>query len=78
MTNSHKHQIDNEVETLKEEMKILYEVQKPNSDIKQYVQTLHSVLDHKIKMMIQLKEKVESFGDHLLEEERLSEEFKSK
>lgn len=59
-------------------MKILYEVQKPNSDIKQYVQTLHSVLDHKIKMMIQLKEKVESFGDHLLEEERLSEEFKSK
>lgn len=78
VTNSHKHQIDNEVETIKEEMKLLYEVQKPNSDIKQYVENLHSVLEHKIRMMMQLKQKVEQFGEHLLEEERLSEEFKVK
>lgn len=45
VTNSHKEQLDNEVETVKDEMKMLYEVQKPNSDIKQYVETLHSVLE---------------------------------
>lgn len=78
VTNSHKVQIDNEVETVKEEMKLIYEVQKPNSDIKQYVQTLHSVLDHKIRMMMELKQKVELFGEHLIQEERLSEEFKNK
>jgi len=78
VTNSHKEQIDSEVETVKDEMKLLYEVQKPNSDIKQYVETLHSILDQKIKMMTQLRNKVEQFGEHLLQEELLSEEFKRK
>lgn len=78
VTNSHKEGIDYEVETVKEEMKLLYEVQKPNSDIKQYVETLHSILDQKIRMMTELKMKVEQFGEHLLQEERLSEEFKHK
>ena len=78
VTSSHKEGIDQEVDNVKEEMKLLYEVQKPNSDIKQYVETLHSILDNKIKMLIDLKMKVEQFGDHLLQEERLSEEFKLK
>ena len=78
VTNSHKEGIDYEVEVVKEEMKLLYEVQKPNSDIKQYVETLHSILDNKIRMMTELKMKVEQFGEHLLQEERLSEEFKHK
>jgi len=78
VTSMHKEGIDQEVETVKEEMKLLYEVQKPNSDIKQYVETLHSILEHKIKMLVDLKSKVEQFGDHLLQEERLSEEFKLK
>jgi len=78
VTNSHKEQLDNEVETVKEEMKLLYEVQKPNSDIKQYVETLHSVLEHKIKLMTDLKNKIEQFGEHLVQEERLSEEFRRK
>lgn len=78
VTNSHKEVIDSEVETVKDEMKLLYEVQKPNSDIKQYVETLHSMLEHKIKMMTELKHKVMQFGEHLMQEERLSEEFKRK
>eukprot|EP00344_Euplotes_crassus_P009542 CAMPEP_0197018576 /NCGR_PEP_ID=MMETSP1380-20130617/80180_1 /TAXON_ID=5936 /ORGANISM="Euplotes crassus, Strain CT5" /LENGTH=313 /DNA_ID=CAMNT_0042445821 /DNA_START=635 /DNA_END=1576 /DNA_ORIENTATION=- len=69
VTNSHKEQIDSEVETVKEEMKLLYEVQKPNSDIKSYVETLHAMLDQKIRMMMDLKMKVEQFGEHLVEEE---------
>jgi hypothetical protein len=78
VTSAHKEQLDNEVETVKEEMKLLYEVQKPNSDIKQYVETLHSVLEHKIKMMTDLQLKIEQFGEHLVQEERLSEEFRRK
>lgn len=78
VTNAHKEEIDQEVETVKEEMKLLYEVQKPNSDIKQYVEILHSIIDHKLKMLVELKQKVEQFGDHLLQEEQLSEEFKVK
>lgn len=78
VTSSHKEGIDQEVDNIKEEMKLLYEVQKPNSDIKQYVETLHSILDNKIKTLMELKMKVEQFGDHLLQEERLSEEFKLK
>jgi len=78
VTSSHKEQLDSEVETVKEEMRMLYDVQKPNSDIKQYVENLHSVLENKIKMMMELKSKVEQFGEHLVQEERLSEEFRRK
>lgn len=78
VTTSHKEVIDTEIETVKDEMRLLYEVQKPNSDIKQYVETLHSMLEHKIKMMTELKHKVVQFGEHLMQEERLSEEFKRK
>lgn len=78
VTTSHKEVIDSEVDMVKEEMRLLYEVQKPNSDIKQYVENLHGVLEHKIRLMTELMRKVETFGQHLLQEERLSEEFKKK
>lgn len=78
VTNAHKDQLDNEVDTVKGEMKLLYEVHKPNSDINQYVETLHSILEHKIKMMTDLKNKIEQFKEHLVQEERLSEEFRRK
>ena len=47
-------------------------MQRPNSDIKQYVDTLHAILAHKIEMIEKLKNRVEEFSSYLEEEERLS------
>lgn len=57
-------------------MKILFEVQRPNSDIRQYVDTLHSILSHKMDMISKLKSRVEEFAYALDEEEKISGQFK--
>jgi predicted RNase H-like nuclease (RuvC/YqgF family) len=76
LTGSHKQQIDNEVEMVKEEMKLLYEVQRPNSDIKTYASTLKQVLRHKMDMISSLLQQVDEFQGHLEEEEQLAREFR--
>jgi len=55
LTKIHKNQIDSEVDIVKEEMKLLFEVQRPNSDIRQYVDTLHAIILHKLDMIGKLK-----------------------
>ena len=57
-------------------MKLIQEVQKPNSDIKTYVHTLSSILAHKIDMITTLKLKIDEFSFHLEQEEKLSRKFK--
>ena len=76
ITQKHKEHIDSEVDIIKEEMKLLADVQKPHSDIKEYVSTLQSVLTHKIGMIMSMKNQLEEFTQHLEEEEKLSKEFK--
>ena len=57
-------------------MKLIQEVQKPNSDIRVYVDTLSSILEHKIEMITSLKSRIDDFSVHLDEEEQLSNKFK--
>lgn len=42
-------------------MKLLFDVQAPNSEIKTYTKTLNKILDHKVDMILGLKKKVERF-----------------
>ncbi len=56
-------------------MVLLNEVDKPASDIDEYVDNLDQMLDQKIEMIRLLKEKLHVFRGHLREEETLSKKF---
>lgn len=76
LTKVHKNQIDSEMDILKEEMKLIVDVQKPNSDIWLYVDNLQTVLMQKLEMINALKYRVEEFACQLDEEEKLANQFK--
>lgn len=56
-------------------MQLLNEVDKPASDIDEYVNNLEAVLNHKIDLITQVKSKLVAFREHLREEELLSKKF---
>ena len=56
-------------------MVLLHEVDKPASDIDEYVESLDSVLTHKLELITMLKTKLVKFREHLKEEEMLSKKF---
>lgn len=56
-------------------MVLLNEVDKPASDIDEYVESLDSMLNHKLETITLLKAKLNQFRDHLKEEESLSKKF---
>lgn len=56
-------------------MALLTEVDKPASDIDEYVDNLDSILTHKLELINALKEKLLLFKNHLKEEEMLSKLF---
>jgi vacuolar-type H+-ATPase subunit I/STV1 len=56
-------------------MNLLNEVDKPASDIDEYVNNLEAVLNHKIDLINNVKSKLVAFREHLREEELLSKKF---
>jgi hypothetical protein len=56
-------------------MALLNEVDKPASDIDDYVENLDAILTHKVSIINELKEKLNQFRNHLKEEEMLSKLF---
>lgn len=56
-------------------MVLLHEVDKPASDIDEYVKNLDNMLTHKAQMIEMLKGKLGRFREHLKEEESLSKKF---
>lgn len=56
-------------------MGLLNEVDKPASDIDEYVESLDAVLSHKLETITVLKGKLVRFREHLKEEEVLSKKF---
>lgn len=48
---SHRNHIDNCVELVKQEMKLLNEVDKPGSDVDEYVQNLEDILNNKVGLI---------------------------
>jgi len=71
----HRQHIDDMVDLIKQEMVLLHEVDKPASDIDEYVQNLDNMLSHKAQMIEMLKGKLGRFREHLKEEEALSKKF---
>lgn len=56
-------------------MTLLGEVEKPASDIDEYVNNLDAILAHKMEMIGMLRGRIHKFRDHLREEEALSKKF---
>lgn len=56
-------------------MLLLNEVDKPASDIDEYVNNLEAILNHKIDLITGVKSKLVAFREHLREEELLSKKF---
>lgn len=73
--NSHRQHIDELVELVKQEMMLLHEVDKPGSDVDEYVTNLDAILTHKLEVVTGLKSKLQSFKSHLKAEEELSKKF---
>ena len=48
---SHRTHIDDMVDLIKQEMMLLHEVDKPGSDVDEYVSSLDSILRHKIEVI---------------------------
>jgi len=71
----HRQHIDDIVDCVKQEMVLLNEVEKPASDIDEYVDSLDTILAHKVEMINLLRSKLQVFKGHLREEEALSKKF---
>lgn len=56
-------------------MMLLHEVDKPGSDVDEYVESLDALLAHKMELIANLRNRVVSFKNHLKEEELLSKKF---
>ena len=61
--------------SISQEMVLLNEVDKPASDIDEYVDSLDAILAHKMEMISLLRSNLHKFRGHLREEEALSKKF---
>ena len=68
----HKAHIDNMVESIKDEMKFLHEVDKPGSDIEEYTSNLDKLLINEIQKIYQLRRELNKFRIMLKDEETLA------
>ena len=75
MLNSHRKFIDDTVELVKKEMVLLHEVDKPGSDIEEFIDSLDAILAHKEDMIGRLRGKLAGFRTNIQEEQRLSKKF---
>jgi len=71
----HRQHIDDMVSSVKQEMNLLSEVEKPASDIDVYVNNLDAILAQKVEMINMLRGRLHRFRGHLREEEALSKKF---
>jgi len=56
-------------------MMLLHEVDKPGSDVDDYVGSLDQLLCHKMELIQVMRNKLVIFREHLKEEELLSKKF---
>lgn len=48
---------------------LLHDVDKPGSDIEEYLDSLDAILSHKVDIITHLSKKIKEFRSHLREEE---------
>merc|ERR1712137_1187641 len=77
LISEHREHIDRMVELLKEEMVHLNTVDRPGSDVDAYVANLDHILRLKAQHIAEVQKRVDSFKEHLLEEDALSRKFQS-
>jgi len=75
LINTHRKTIDDMVDAIKVQMALLSEVDKPGSDVDQYVCELDKVLAMKEEMIRNLRKQLKSFNDHLRQEEAMASAF---
>ncbi|KAL0481387.1 kinesin family member [Acrasis kona] len=73
---SHRQHIDDVMDLMKQEMRLLNEVEKPNSAIDGYVHELDGILVKKAQAIKVLRDRLANFQQHLREEEILSRSFR--
>ncbi len=73
---SHRQHIEEVMLLMKQEMRLLHEVEQPGSAIDAYVTNLDTILVRKIQAISTLRNKLASFQQHLREEEILSRSFR--
>ena len=68
----HRRHIDDVVDLVKQEMSLLNEVDKPGSDVENYVANLDKLLTQKISMITEMRKQLITFHTHLKTEEVMS------
>ena len=75
---SHRQHIDDVVDLVKQEMMLLHDVDKPGSDIEEYVSSLDSILLHKMELIGVVRQRLIDFYMHLKMEENLQKLYQHK
>jgi kinesin family protein 2/24 len=68
---THRTHIDDVVDLVKQEMMLLHDVDKPGSDIEEYVNSLDAILLHKMELIGLVRQRLIDFYKHLKLEENL-------
>jgi len=72
MINGHRKHIDEVVDLVKNEMTLLNEVDKPGSDVEDYINNLDKMLINKIHMILGMRQQIIDFHTNLKTEEIMS------
>ena len=78
LINSHRQHIDDVVDLVKQEMTLLHEVDKPGSDIEEYVSSLDAILLHKLELVTVMRQRLTEFYCHLKTEESLQQLYQKR
>ena len=71
----HKNCVDKSVESIKNEMNLIQQVDQPNSNVNDYVDKLGSLLTQRADEIAILRGKLRQFADHLQQEKDISSKF---
>lgn len=76
MINGHRRHIDDVVDVVKNEMTLLNEVDKPGSDVDEYIKTLDQMLIQKMEKIREMRKQLLAFHMHLKTEEVMAQLYK--
>ena len=72
LINNHQEHINNMVENIKKEMSYLKDVQKPESELKEYTMNLTNILQDEVKKIKELQKRLENLKNLVVDEEVLA------
>lgn len=75
LLSSHRKYIDDTVDCVKKQMKLIQDVDKPGSNVEAYISHLDGMLIGSINKINMLRKQMKTFERHLKEEEQLSQKF---